>query len=98
MRSLAALRADGWQCAVVEKWNPHAKIRQDLWGFIDVIALREGVTLAVQATSYSNVAARVTKIGESELVAAVRAAGWRIVVHGWHKKDGRYVCREVDVS
>jgi hypothetical protein len=31
-RSLAYLRAEGWQVAIVERWNPHARIRQDLFG------------------------------------------------------------------
>lgn len=42
-RSLAYLRKQGWQCAVLERWNPHAMIRQDVWGFADLIACREPV-------------------------------------------------------
>lgn len=38
-RTLKYLRGLGWECAIVEKWNPHAKIRQDLFGFIDIVAL-----------------------------------------------------------
>ena len=98
-RSLKALRADGYTAAVVEKWNPHMKIRHDLFGFIDILAIRGDETLAVQATSGSNVSKRVTKIAEHENVAAVREAGWRIVVHGWRKNSkGRWVLREVDCS
>ena len=85
--------------AVVEKWNPHARIRQDLFGVVDVIGIREGETLAVQATSGSNVAARVKKIAESDATPVIRAAGWRFAVHGWRKgANGRWACREVDVS
>lgn len=97
--TLRKLRDDGYQAQVVEVWNPHARIRQDLFGFIDVIALRGGETLAVQATSTPNVPSRVTKIADSPLVGAVREAGWRIVVWGWAKKSGRWVLtREVDCS
>lgn len=39
-RTLADLRKRGFTAAVVEKWNPHAKIRQDLFGLIDVVAVR----------------------------------------------------------
>lgn len=92
------LEADGWLVAVVERWNPHARIRQDLFGFIDLVAVRAGETLAVQATSTSNVSTRVTKIAESPNVGIVREAGWAIHVHGWSKKQGRWVLREVDVS
>lgn len=99
-RSLAALRADGWTVAVVEKWNPHARIRQDLFGFIDLLALRAGETLAIQVTSADHVSNRVAKIADAEHVAAVREAGWRIEVHGWRydRKARRWVCRVVDVS
>jgi carbonic anhydrase len=98
-RSLAHLRKAGYLVAVVEKWNPHVRIRQDMFGFVDLIAICPNETLAVQTTSGSNVAARVKKIAESEHVAAVRAAGWRIHVHGWAKRaDGRWHLREVDVS
>ena len=98
-RTLDKLRADGWLVAVVEKYNPHARIRQDLFGFVDVLAVRQGETLAVQATSRSNVASRVSKIAEHGNTAAVRAAGWRIEVWGWAKdKSGRWDVRIVDCS
>ena len=97
-RSLKFLREEGYLVAVVEKWNPHAKIRQDLFGWIDLVALKDNETLAVQATS-TNVQIRVRKITESLTVDAVRKAGWRIVVHGWRKNSkGRYVLRVVDLS
>ena len=97
--TLERLRADGYQAAVVEHWNPHARIRQDLFGFVDVLAVRGTETLAVQATSVDHVAHRVTKIGDSPLVAAVRDAGLSIHVWGWAKKSGRWtLARDVDVS
>lgn len=98
-RSLAALRERGYTAQVVERWNPHARIRHDLFGFIDLLAIKDGETLAVQTTSASNVAARIRKIAESEHIAAVRDAGWRIEVHGWKKNaQRRWVCRVEDVS
>lgn len=98
-RTLAELRKRGYLAAVVEKWNPHAKIRQDLFGLIDVIGLREGETLAVQTTSGDHVADRIQKIADSDKVAFIRKAGWRIVVHGWRKSAaGKWVLREVDCS
>jgi carbonic anhydrase len=82
-RSLAALRAADWLCAAVEHWNPHAMRRVDLYGFVDILAVKPGMTLAVQTTTASNVAARVAKIRESPHLARVLAAGWRVEVHGW---------------
>ena len=99
-RSLELLRKQGYLVGVVERWNQHAGIRQDLFGFVDLVAVRErGETLAVQACSRSNVAARVHKIADHPNVAALRKAGWRIVVHGWAKlASGRWEVREVDCS
>lgn len=93
-RTLKHMRDKGYTCQVVEHWNQYARIRQDLYGFIDVLCLGENEVVGVQATSYSNVSSRVKKIADHENVAAVRKAGIRILVHGW---DGTKL-REVDCS
>lgn len=98
-RSLKHLRKAGYLAGVVEKWIPQIKRRQDLFGFIDIIAVKEGEVLAVQATSGSNVSSHVEKIANHENVGAVRKAGIRILVHGWRKNsERRWVLREVDCS
>jgi hypothetical protein len=96
--SLRYLREEGFQAAVVEKWNPHARIRQDLFGFIDILGVRAEETIAVQATSYTNMRARVNKIAEADTVAAVRAAGWTIWVMGWRKVANRWTPTIIDCS
>ena len=97
--SLRHLRDDGWTAEVVEHWNPHAHIRQDLFGIVDVIALRGAETLAVQTTSLTNVAARIHKIADSPNIAAIREAGWTIRVHGWTKRNNRWtLARDEDLS
>lgn len=98
--SLASLREAGYVAAVVEHWNPHARIRQDLFGFIDIIAIKPGETLAVQTTSRGNMSSRLRKIADHPNLPAVREAGWRIEVHGWAQKKPRapWECRTVDVS
>lgn len=97
--TLRQLKADGWLAAVVEHWNPHARVRNDLFGFIDVIAVRPGETLAVQATTAANVSARVHKIADHSNIGAVREAGWAIEVWGWAKKSGRWTLhKRIDVS
>jgi hypothetical protein len=99
-RSLKHLRDAGHTCAVTERWNPHAKIRQDLFGFVDILSLSpDGETVAIQACNISDVSKRVDKIGAADCVAAIRRCGWHILVHGWGKQpNGRYRLREVDVS
>ena len=97
--SLRDLRARGYLAEVVERWNPHSMTRHDLFGIIDIIAVRGTETLAVQTTTLPNVPARVNKIADSEHIAAIRKAGWTILVHGWAKKGNRWtLAREVDVS
>ncbi len=96
--SLNQLRKDGWQCQVVEKTLPKTFIKQDLFGFIDILAVRDGVTMGVQATDYTSVSKRVNKIALLDTVDAVRKAGWKLVVWGWHKVGNRWTYREVDVS
>ena len=97
-RTLKKLRDDGWMAEVVERWVPGANIRKDLFGWIDIMALRDGQTLAVQCTSYSNMSARVKKIEESETIAEVRKAGWSVWVIGWRKVNNRWAERTVDCS
>jgi len=97
-RSLAELRKRGYLADVVErkvtKW-----ISKDLFGIIDILAVRRGEVLGVQATSGSNVAARVKKIENHENVGAVREANIQLSVWGWRKNAaGRWVLREIDVS
>ncbi len=96
--TLRALRRDGYTAEVVERWVPGANVRRDLFSVIDVLALKGAETLAVQATSDSNVSARVRKIAESEHIAAIREAGWAVHVWGWKKDGTRWVCRKVDCS
>lgn len=98
-RSLAVLRADGWLAEVVEYRVPRINILRDLFGFIDILAIKGDEILGVQATSRSNVAARLSKIAEHPNVGAVRKAGIRIEVHGWSKMaSGRWELRREDVS
>ena len=97
-RTLAKLRAEGWLPAVVEKWNPHARIRQDLYGFIDLVALKDGETLAIQACAGSSLSARVKKITDHENLSAVRKAGWTIQVWAWRKLKSGWAPKIVDLS
>ena len=97
-RSLAHLRNLGYRVAVVERWNPHARIRQDLFGVLDLLAVRDGEILGVQTTSGSNVSARLAKMADSEAVPELRQAGMRLEVHGWRKLKAGWTLRSIDVS
>jgi hypothetical protein len=96
-RSLKHWREQGYLCAVVEHWNPHVRIRQDLYGFIDVLAIKGEDIIGVQACVGGDVSKRIAKITEHANYAQVIAA-MRIVVHGWRKNAaGRWVLREVEL-
>lgn len=91
------MEKEGYTVAIVEKWNPFAKIRQDLFGFLDLLCVkdsedRRGV-VGVQTTSAGNMAARRKKIIEHINYLAVEGAGIRIELHGWHKRGGRWECK-----
>lgn len=100
VRSLAKLRKEGYVAEIVEKFNSFTKTRKDLWGIIDILAIRRYEVLGVQTTSWANVSDRVKKITDSEHIGAIREAGIRVVVHGWKKnpKTNRWEVREVDLS
>lgn len=61
--------------------------RKDLFGFIDVICIRPGAIVAIQATSGSNGIHRVKKIQQecSDAAAAWLDAGGEIEVWAWRK-------------
>jgi hypothetical protein len=90
-RSLQLLRKDGFTAQVVEHWNAFAHIRQDLFGFIDIVAIsdnRVGV-LGIQATSQTNVSHRLEKCLPMESLKLWLMAGNTFEVHGWGKKGKR---------
>ena len=102
-RSLAKLRKEQWPLVqITEHWNSFAHVRNDLFGFIDVLAVRGDVMLAIQTTSGSNVAARFAKIQSLPSVVYWLQCGARLVIHGWAKrgprgKAKRWSCREVEI-
>jgi hypothetical protein len=96
--SLGWLEAHGWTADIVERRIPGTNISKDLFGFGDILAIRGRDILIVQATSASNLAARVHKIADSPLVGMVREAGIAIHAHGWRYKGGVPIMREVDCS
>lgn len=96
-RSLAYCRSRGLDAGIVERWNAHARIRQDFMGFADLI-VNDGGALAVQATSGSNAAARRAKILTNPCASRWLENGMRVEVWAWRrvvvrKKGGSRVKR-----
>lgn len=119
-RSIAFLEEEGWDVEKTEKvirippeqrrpGMPPVR-RKDLFGFGDLLAIKEGERhLVVQTTSGSNVSGRLAKITLDPAVAP-RAERWlrtngRIVIHGWrylkrtvNRKHWHAVLREVTLA
>lgn len=93
-RALAECRKRGWIAQVVERWNPHAHIRQDLFGVIDIVAIVPpdtdgehgynvpGFILGIQACSGSggDHAARRAKIAAEPRATEWKRAGGKLAV------------------
>lgn len=90
-RTLARLRRDGALAAVVERWNPHARVRQDLFGFADVLAVVPGCpgVLAIQACAATDAARRRAKVRAAPAVRPWLEAGNRVEVWAWAKRGPR---------
>jgi len=96
-RSLKHWRELGYLCAVVERRLPRGFVTQDMFGFVDILCVKDEDIVGVQTTSSANIAARVAKIIEHENYPVV-AKAMRIVVEGWRKNvAGRWVRREVEL-
>lgn len=89
-RSLDELKSLGFAAQVVERWNAFAKKRVDLFGVIDVVAVKPGVgVLGVQATSGTNHAARRAKALAEPRLRVWLASGGRFEVWSWEKQGAR---------
>jgi hypothetical protein len=99
-RTLTLLRREGFTAGVVERWLPYARMRSDLFGCMDVVAVRGGEpgVLGVQATTAANLAARLKKAKQQPELRAWLAAGNRFAVFAWHKRGGRWQVRMVSVQ
>ena len=89
-RTKKMLQNLGYTVAITERWNQWAKIRQDLFGFIDLIAIRKNEIVGVQTTTMANKGARVDKIlGLPEAKywlesgAKIQVICWRKLKAGW---------------
>lgn len=98
-RTLQALRKQSYIAAVVEKWNAHARIRQDLFGCIDVLGCNDEGIIGIQATTKPNARARLKKAWQEPRLAQWLRSGARFEVWGWHRMpNGRWHCQITPVS
>ena len=82
------LKSEGWTFDVTERWNSFAHIRQDLFGFGDLIGVKQeelGATI-FQVTTGDHHAERVKKIRANENAGQWLKSGNRIKVISWREK------------
>ncbi len=85
-RSLRYARSLGWLIEVVERWNPHAKKRHDLFGFIDLVAVQPGRgVVAIQACGGSSAAEHRRKIQAEPNATKWLADGDVLELWTWRK-------------
>jgi hypothetical protein len=96
-RSMALLRERGYTVATVEHYNAFTRRKHDLFGCIDLLAIGNGETVAVQVTSKSNLAARRHKVEEAEAYPEMLRSGWKVILHGWFKEGNRWQLKEVEL-
>lgn len=85
------LKNQGRICAIVEKWNayvgPHG-VRQDLFGFLDIIALdpqRGVVGIQSCGQSFASHYRKITEEKSPEVYEWLRTPGAHLELWGWRK-------------
>lgn len=78
----------------VEQWNPHAMIRQDMFGFADIVWLSmsavagDGQIVAVQVVN-THLPEHIEKINQNQAAQAWMECGGGIEVHNWKQRGPR---------
>lgn len=99
-RTLAECRKRGIVAQVVERWNPHARVRVDLFGVIDLVAIVPrvvtihgqaiaGQIVGIQACAGASHAERRTKILAEPRARQWVEAGGRLELWSWSKRGDR---------
>jgi len=89
-RTLRELKDHGRTCGIVEKFNPHVGkfgIRQDLFGFIDIIALdtdRGIIGIQSCGQSFSAHLKKIVEERNQEAYEWIRCGG-KVELWGWRK-------------
>lgn len=89
--ALKLLKEEGYTAQVVEHWVPVAHVRRDLFGIIDIVAVKAGVfgVFGIQVTSKANISARLHKASLNKHLLVWYKAGNRFEVWGSYKKDNQ---------
>jgi hypothetical protein len=94
------LEEQGWKTWIVEVFNHWVGVRQDMFGFIDLVAIKPGLgpnmgIVGVQVTSHAHRADHLKKILSTDSAKTWLMSGGRIWLITWgkHKPRGEKVPR-----
>ena len=85
------LQEQGYIVEKVERWNSFTKRKNDLYGFIDYLAVGDGLTIGAQSTNSTTdtgggmFSTRVKKVKASVHLQTLLEANWIIYVLGFKK-------------
>lgn len=97
-RAKKEYKCRGCSVYVTEKWNAFAGVRQDAFGFGDLLVICEPDIVLVQVTSGDNHLARKKKILSIPESFKWLNSGGKIVVMSFTKeKNGRYSMKEENI-
>jgi len=83
-RSMDILRQEGYTVDKAEHWNAFARIRKDLFGFIDVMAVGHCEIVAVQVTK-GMLPGHIEKLCKLKTAVKWLEVGGKIVIHHWRE-------------
>lgn len=88
-RSMKMLRTNGYTCQIVEKRIPFKWITVDLFGCIDIVAIKPGEIIGVQTTTDSNASSHIHKYMNEPRLKLWLKAGGMFIMHTWGKHGAR---------
>lgn len=87
-RSIKILKSEGFHCGITEKYNSFVKIKNDLFGFADLVAFKKdlkNIVLAINATTNSNLSNHIKKYSENKILKDWIECGHRFEIWCWSK-------------
>ena len=83
-RTLKAFREMGFAVGIVERYINFTRQRIDLFGIIDIIAIRQGEIIGIQSCGQA-FSSHLKKMNESEYTEKWLASGAGLQLWGWRK-------------
>lgn len=85
-KTLELLRDQGYKVGIVEKVIPRVFIKKDLFGIIDIIAIKPGEIIGVQSTSWNKRLEHLATIRCSENTVPWLESGAKLLLVSWKKR------------